>query len=194
MTSQLGLYRAATRLYPRGFRDQYRDDMVVIADLQLQDGPRAIIAARLIRDLAISIPTQHLENLMPRPSALLLPTLAASVGAVALATGALLGTAASVPLFVVAVAAVTIAGWSYSVAHVVRERSLSRHWWQLLLAGAVLLGAVMSGQAITDNHDWIPWIVLVIAVIAGWLMVAAGVILGALHIARGRHGGHRAVL
>lgn len=194
MTSQLGLYRAATRLYPREFRDQYRDDMVAIAGMQLHDGPRVIIAARLIRDLAISIPAQHLESLMRRPSPLLLPTLAASLGAMALATAVLLGTAASLPLLVFAAAAVAIACWSYSVAHVVRERSLSRHWWQLLLAGAVSLGAVVIGQALTGNRDWMPWIVLVIAVIAGWLMVAAGLLLGGLHIARGRHRGHTAVL
>lgn len=181
MNRALEVYRASTRLYPRGFREEYGDDLVALAALQLADGRRPLVVARLVRDLSTSIPSQHLENLMNRPPPLLLSLLSGGIAATTAVVAVLWGSAASLPMLLVALAAAVVAAWSYPAARVVREAQLSRRWWQALVGGGVVLGGLVLGEAFPIA---LPWLVLVALFVFGWLLLAVGVILGVLHVAR----------
>ena len=65
---QLTIYRALTALYPRSFRDDYREDLAVLFSHQISDEPSVGVWARTIRDLAVTVPTHHLEAHMHRPT------------------------------------------------------------------------------------------------------------------------------
>ena len=66
MTGQraLGMYTALLRVYPRSFRDEYGQDMVLLFAQQLRDEPAARIWVRGVVDLAITTPSLHLEHHM----------------------------------------------------------------------------------------------------------------------------------
>ena len=63
----MGIYRSLLRVYPRRFRDEYRDDMALLFAEQLRDGPASRVWARSLIDLTITIPARHLEAHMNRP-------------------------------------------------------------------------------------------------------------------------------
>jgi len=56
----LRAYGALVALYPREFRDEYGADMVQLARDACRDDPTWLVAGRVLVDLAVSIPTQHL--------------------------------------------------------------------------------------------------------------------------------------
>ena len=66
-TRAVGIYRGLLRVYPRRFRDEYRDDMALLFANQLRDEPAGRVWARVVIDLAITIPARHLEAHMNRP-------------------------------------------------------------------------------------------------------------------------------
>jgi hypothetical protein len=61
------------KLYPRRFRDEYGNDMVRLIREQCRDESIWRVAARSTVDLAIAIPTQHLEARMNRAPRALVP-------------------------------------------------------------------------------------------------------------------------
>jgi hypothetical protein len=71
----LRAYRVLVRLYPRQFRDDYGADMVQLLRDQCDGEPALRVFARAAVDLAITIPGQHLEAHMKRPSTHLVPLL-----------------------------------------------------------------------------------------------------------------------
>jgi hypothetical protein len=77
------VYRALTWLYPRDFRNRYRDDLVQIhADLTREHGP-ARACGRTTLDLLVTVPRYRMENLMKES---LSPTvLTVAIAAMALA-------------------------------------------------------------------------------------------------------------
>lgn len=184
MNRVLGVYQASTRLYPRCFREEYGDDLVALAALQLTDGRRPLVVARLVLDLSVSIPSQHLENLMNRPPRLLLSVLSGGVAATTAVMAVLLGSAVSVLLLLVAVVAAVVAAWSYSAARIVREPQLARRWWQALVGGGVLLGVLLLSEAFLRDSLALPWLAMVFLLVFGWVLLAGGVILGVLHAVR----------
>jgi len=184
MSRALEVYRASTRLYPRGFRDEYGDDLVVLAAQQLADGRRPLVLARLVRDLSTSIPSQHLENLMDRPPPLLPSLLFGGVAGTTAVAAILLGSAASLPLLLVALVAAVVAAWSYPAARIVHEAPLTRCWWQALIGGGVVLGGLVVGEAVLTDRMALPWLALAGLAVLGWALRAVGVILGALHVVR----------
>ena len=62
------MYRHLSALYPKSFRVEYGDDLVTTFTEQLRDEGAARVWLSAIRDLVVSIPTQHLEARMKRPA------------------------------------------------------------------------------------------------------------------------------
>ena len=72
-------YDALVTLYPRTFRDEYGQDMVQLVRNTCDDEPTWRVASRVVVDLALSIPTQHLERHMKRNPSPLIPLIYTTV-------------------------------------------------------------------------------------------------------------------
>jgi hypothetical protein len=58
--------------------------------------------------------------------------------------------------------------------------SIAAQWWKLVAAGVTALGAMIIAEGATDLSRW--W-VMVIVVLAALVSIAAGVVLGLVHLA-----------
>ena len=179
-------YAAAVRLYPRGFREEYGDDLVALAEDMRHDLGRPRAAVRLACDLLVSLPARHLEVLVKRPAPVLVPVLAALLALALVPLAAVLGSAAGLGLLVIAVTSGVVATLAYPSARVVREGRLSARWWQLLLVGAVVLGTVAGCQAVFDNNSEALWPLAFLGVVGGWACLIAGIALAVVHVLRRR--------
>ena len=195
--SHVAVYTRLTALYPRSFCDDYRDDLVALFAEQLRDEPRGRVWFRAVRDLAVTVPIQHLEAHMTRPSPRIV-TLAFGVVAGNMALLAVIaGTAPIVPIFVVlALVAGAIAYWSWQSSRVLGPVNGGRVWSKLLMAGATLAALTFVAMAIpwpdaVDLGDNAYWVVL-FAFLASLTLAATGLLLGLgtwLQRRRTRHAG-----
>ena len=194
---QLTIYRALTGLYPRSFRDDYREDLAVLFSHQINDGSPVGVWARTIRDLAITVPAHHLEARMHRPPTPVLVGMCAVATASALALALLLGTggpAVSITCLMVAVISATLGVSAWRAQRPVHENApLDALWWKFLVGGAILVAATFAGMAIPwpdwidlgDNAYWL----IVITMMSGFMLAALGVLLGIANLVRHhRHG------
>ena len=74
-------YAALLHLYPRRFREDYRADMELLFREQCRDEPVWRVSTRAVLDLAITIPTQHLEARMHSTPTPLVPLLFTALAA-----------------------------------------------------------------------------------------------------------------
>ena len=135
MSAAEAAYRALIRLYPRDFRDRYRDDLVQnFSDLVDEYGGRAAWARTAI-DLAVTVPRYRLEAIMTeRHSATTLSvaiTLLAAAGLLSVPTGFYPG----IVLLPVAIA-LAVAQRS-TLARAIRTPDSSRRRRRLTIAGAL---------------------------------------------------------
>ena len=179
-------YAAAVRLYPRRFREEYGADLLALAAEMRQDLGRPRAAVRLTCDLLVSLPARHLEVAVKRSFPALVPVLAAAVAVGMVALAAVLGSGAGLAILLIALVAAVVAALAYPSSRVVRDRTLSARWWQLLLLGGLLLGAVAGGQALFDSDSELVWPFAFLGVLGGWACVGAGLILAVVRVVR-RH-------
>jgi hypothetical protein len=182
--AHLALYRRLTRLYPLSFRRNYGDDLIVLFAKQIEDEPPALVWARTFRDLAVSVPTQHLEAHMKRPSPHLLTAAFGVVAAAAALLALTLGTGPAMPVFlVVALVSGASALWARQAGQPVRaDNATGNSWWRVLLAGPALAALTFVAMAIPwpdsidlgDNAYWL----IVIAFMMSLTLAATGVLLG----------------
>ncbi len=177
----IGAYRALLRLYPRRFRDEYGPDMALLFAEQLRDEPAARVWIRGMVDLAITVPTRHLEAHMNRPPTPVVPLLFAVVSltgvCVAVIGGSSLGMLA-VGLSVAAViGALAAAAWRHT-RPVAVARPATAHWWKFLTGGAGVLVAVVVLTTVTGEVDESMWWPMVITVVGALLLLATGLVLG----------------
>jgi hypothetical protein len=81
--AHVALYRHLIALYPHSFRDSYAADLVDLFAEQLRDLPPLRVWLRTVRDLAVTVPTQHLAAHMNRPSPRIVMILSALVAGTA---------------------------------------------------------------------------------------------------------------
>ena len=181
--SHVAVYGRLTALYPRSFSDDYRDDLVALFAQQLRDEPPARVWFRVVRDLAVTVPVQHLEAHMNRPSPHIV-TLAFGVVAGSMALlAAIAGTATVTPVFVaLALVAGAIAYWSWQSSRTLNPVDGGRLWWKLVVAGATLAALTFVAMAIpwpdaVDLGDNAYWFV-VFAFLASLMLAATGLLLG----------------
>ena len=195
--SHVAVYGRLTALYPRSFRDDYRADLVALFAQQLGDEPPGRVWSRALRDLAVSVPIQHLEAHMNRPSPHIV-TLGFGVVAGAMALlAAIAGTAPVTPLFAgLALVAGVFAYWSWQTGRTLDPVDGGRLWWKLVMAGATLAALTFVAMVIPwpeavdlgDNAYW----AVVFAFLAAFTLAATGLLLGLgawLQRRRTRHAG-----
>lgn len=185
----LGFYEVLLRAYPRTFRDDYGPDMVLLFARQLRDESPARIWARGVVDLALTVPSLHLEHHMKRS---LPPIVALSFTALSVA-GALLAIIGGSSLGMLAVglsvtlAAGVLAFLSWQRAQpVAAERPVTTHWWQLLTLGAGVLSAVAIVTTITGEVPQGLWWPMMVTILLGLSSLVGGLLLGLAHLSRRR--------
>jgi hypothetical protein len=181
----VGIYRRLLRLYPRRFRDEYGRDMALLLVDQLRDEPAGRVWARGIVDLAITLPTRHLEAHMNRPPNAAVATLFTTVSAAGLLLAAVGGT--SLGVLTVGLVTAGISG-GLAVASWRRNRFISSgagitaHWWKYLVAGAVTLGTLIAVTTATGEVDGSLWWPMMITVLCSMLLLGVGLVLGTAHL------------
>jgi tellurite resistance protein TehA-like permease len=169
-------YGALVALYPRTFRDEYGADMVQLVRDTCDDEPAWRVASRVVVDLALSIPTQHLERHMKRNPSPLIPLIYTAVAGAGVLLALAGGT--SIALLVVGLAVALLAG---TVAMIAWRRVgpvggsvQTQHWWKLVLAGPVLIGGVIvAAQAGVEA-----WFAGLLTVFLGLILTGTGLLLG----------------
>jgi hypothetical protein len=180
-------YRGVLRLYPRTFREEYGDDMELLAREQYRAEPAPRVVVRTLFDLAISIPNQHLEvHMSGAPS--LQTALAYSALAVAGLAVALVGGSAPIALvvgLVVAVGAGVVAAVAWKRSAPARSDRMTAGWWKFVIAGPVLVGAVILAAGLGVEA----WFLGMLTVLLALVSTGLGLILGVAHLVnlRGRH-------
>ena len=174
-------YGALLRLYPRRFRDQYGADMVLLMREQCTEESASRVFVRSMVDLAISIPTQHLEARMRKAPSPLVP-LAYAIAAVAGLLLAILGgtnpamLVLGLTLAVVAGAIATTA-WRRS-RPVGNTRAVTATWWKFLVTGPCLAAFVIIASGVGVEA----WYLGMVVVLAAFVSTATGLVLGLAHL------------
>jgi hypothetical protein len=184
-TLVLATYRRLVRLYPRRFRDDVGDDLVDLLAEQLRDEPTWRVAVRGVVDLALTVPTQHVEAHMDRSPTLVVTSLLGAVAVAALVVGLVVGHV--VVLAACAAVALAAGALAYVSARrgrpVAGERSIAAHWWKLASAGAVLVVALVAITRATGELPEGGWFVAMVAGLTALLLLGAGLVLGIVHLA-----------
>jgi hypothetical protein len=142
------VYRSLLHLYPREFRDEYGADMVQLLRDQCSDEPSWQVGARCALDLAITIPTQHMEAHMNRPSTHL------------------------IPLLYTALAAGTIAAVTWKRSGPIGARLSTDGRWKLVLAGPfIILVLIVAARFGVEA-----WEVMMLALLVAFVATATGVL------------------
>lgn len=179
----VAIYRGLLRFYPRRFRDEYGLDMELLFANQLRDEPTVRVLARGAVDLAITIPTRHLEAHMNRPPTILPPMLFAAISVAGALAGVLggsnLGVLAAGLAVAIVFAALAATAWRHS-RPLAEPRSATAQWWKLIATGAAALAAMIVGEQATDLSLWWPMVIIVLGAL---VTIAAGVVLGIAHAA-----------
>jgi hypothetical protein len=173
-------YRTLVRLYPREFREEYGEDMVALFRDQCSDEAAWRVTMRSLLDLALTVPTQHLEPRMHKD-----PTPAATLGylAVALAGVVLAAVGGTSPLALMIGTLMAVAGGALAVltwrrAAPFRGSTLTAQWWKFIVAGPLLVGAVIVASGLGVDA-WFLGIALVLIAIGS---VAFGIALAVANV------------
>jgi hypothetical protein len=183
-------YRALLRLYPRRFRDEYGPDMALLFADQLRDEPAARVWARSAIDLALTIPTQHLEAHMNRAPSALLPVLFTATGIGGVGIAAVGGSSRGMLTIglSIAVVALGLAAVARRNLRPVGTDDVSAHWWKLVSGGAGMLAAFAGVTTFTGELPEGLWWPMIIVLFCALGLIGTGVVLGIAHAAaRPRH-------
>lgn len=186
----LSAYTALLRLYPRDFRAEYGNDMAQLFADQARDEPLPRVWIRSIADLAITLPTRHLETRMHRAPSTAVPLAFAFLSVAAMIFSVVTGTNAGVfaaGLLVALVSGVfAILAWR-NVRGVATARSSAENWWKFLAGGAGALVAIIIVINLTGELREPFWFPTMILLLGSFVTFAAGVLLGIAHFTAGHH-------
>lgn len=185
----VGVYRGLLRFYPRRFRDEYGPDMVLLFADQLSDEPAMRVWARGAADLAITVPTRHLEAHMNRPPNPTVSVLFAALSVAGVLLGIIGGSSPgmlAVGMSVAAVAgALAVASWRHTRT-ITAARPATAHWWKFLTGGGGLLVAAIVVTTATGEVDDSMWLPMMITVLCALVTLAAGLVFGVAHLTGNR--------
>jgi hypothetical protein len=157
MSSHVDVYRRLVRLYPRGFRDDYADDLVQnFADLVANHGPSRTWRRTAV-DLVVTVPRYRLETVMnPRHAN---TTLYIATAIVAAAAAVSITTAVFPGGFVLlAVAAVLTVVSASKLARSTRPADPQRRRRFLVASGVLAATCVISTTAfwieLASTENW----------------------------------------
>jgi hypothetical protein len=184
--ASLAAYRRALRLYPKAFREEYGDDLVLLLAHQLDDEATSRVLARTAVDLALTVPARHLEAHMRRAPAPVVPLLYAALALSSIVVALVVGR----PIVLLACTAVGVTAGCLGLAAAFRARPpteplpASASWWKLLAVGAGLLAALIAVTRATGELPEHGWFIAMITLLASLILLGLGVALGVAHLAR----------
>jgi hypothetical protein len=183
--STVTLYRQATRLYPRSFREAYGPDLVQLFADQLRDEAGWRVVTRSAVDLAITVPTRHLEAHMNRTPTPLVPALFAALAVSSVIVGLVVGH----PIVLLICLAVGVSAGALGLVSAHRTRGLTQarpttaHWWKVLAAGGGLLAALIAVTTATGELPDGGWLIAMVTGLTAIVLLSTGVVLGIAHLA-----------
>ena len=182
-SAHVAAYRRLTALYPRRFRDEFRTDLITLFSHQLEDEGPGRVWLRTVRDIAVTVPTQHLEVHVRRPSNNIVTAAAGVVAVAATFLAFALGTGTSPALLLVVLASGATAMWSWKDNQPLRVgNTVDSAWWKFLIGGAGLVIVTFSAMAIPwpdaidlgDNAYWL----IVFSMMTSLALGTIGLLLG----------------
>ncbi|MEY2570657.1 MAG: hypothetical protein QOE63_1007 [Acidimicrobiaceae bacterium] len=179
------LYRQATRLYPRRFREEDGPDLVLLFADQLRDEPTSRVSARGAVDLALTIPTRHVEAHMQRTPTAVVP---AMFGALALSS-LIVGLVVGHPMVLLLCTALAAASGGLGVRAARRGRRFRQaspataHWWKVLGAGVALIASLVAVTTATGELPNGGWLAAMVTGLTAIVLMSAGILLGIGHLA-----------
>lgn len=186
----MSAYRHLVRLYPKAFRDEFADDLVALFEDQRADDGALRTWSRTARDLLVSIPTQHLEVIVRRPSPRAVAAAVTVAGVAILLVGVVLGSVVS-PLLLAVGASVAVGGAvAWQQHRDVAAPTLADSWWKVLLAGPALLATTIVLHGVwprsLDLDADLAWLLTFSSVMLSIALVVCGAMLGAVSLAARR--------
>ena len=175
----LRAYGALVALYPREFRDEYGADMVQLARDACRDDPTWLVAGRVLVDLAVSIPTQHLEAHVHRSPSHLVPLIYTAVAGAGIVLA--LAGGSNVALLFVGLVVAAIAG---TLAVIAWRRApiggsvQTTHWWKFVAAGPVIIGGVIVAAGLGVEA----WFIGMLFVFLALILSGVGLLLGLVRL------------
>lgn len=177
-------YRRAVRLYPRQFRNEYGDDLVVLFSDQLRDEPAWRVIARSVCDLALTLPIRHLEATMNRTMTAFVPVLFGTLAISSLIIGLVVGHP------IVLLVCLALAGLTGCLALVAHRRArpmaapstASAQWWKLLVSGGGLMVVLIVVTTATGELPDNGWFVAMLTGLTAIMLMSVGVMLGITHL------------
>ncbi len=173
-------YGALTRLYPRRFRDEYGIDMVSMFRDQCRDESAWRVVSRSAIDLAITIPTQHLEATMTKTPSPLVPLIYIAIAVAGLLLAVVGGSTPATAIIGlgIALAAGTVGAVAWRRSAPVRETTTTGHWWKFVVAGPCLIALVIIAAGMGVEA----WELGMVTVFAAFASIALGLMLGLSHL------------
>lgn len=174
------VYKALIVMYPRRFRSEYGDDMVLVFSAQLRDENVWRVCARAVTDLVITVPTRHLEVAMKSSTSPFLTFLFGSIAVAGVVFAMVVGT--NLALATVGVVASLIAG-AVSLVSYRRNRPIAPAgpalgWWKFVAGGAAILAALIVVTNVTGELPEGFWLPTMMAGLTALVLMAIGTILG----------------
>ncbi len=170
------LYGALVSLYPKRFRAEYGGDMVQLARDQCSEEPAWRVCGRALLDLAITLPTEHMEAHMNRNPDHLVPLVYTAVAAGGVLLAIVGGT--SVAMLIAGLATAVVAG---AMAAVAWRRSgpmcsnvASGSWWKFVLAGPCIVLLVIAGAQLGIEA----WLLMMVSIFVAFVLTSIGLVLG----------------
>lgn len=183
------LYEALLRLYPRSFRDEYGPDMVLLFSRQLREESAVRVWTRGAVDLAITLPTLHLETSMTRNANPVVPLGFAALSLTGLVLAVLGGASSGMLTAGLALAAVAgalaVLAWR-NTRPITTGSSVVAHWRTFLAAGASGLAALVVAVSVVDELPDGMWWPMVITMALALASLSTGLVLGIAHKAAKR--------
>lgn len=180
-----GVYRTLLRCYPSRFRQEYGRDMALLFEDQLDNEGAARVWARALVDLAITIPTQHLEAHVNRPPNPAIPAVFAALSGVGILVTAVVGARGGIggPALAVGVGlgALAIAAWRRTRA-VTGAHPASAHWWKFVAVGGGLFAATVVVAALVGEAPDGWWLPMMLSFFVGLTTLLTGLVLGVVRL------------
>jgi hypothetical protein len=181
----ISVYRHLSALYPKTFLAEYGDDLVATFTDQLRDERATRVWLSTIRDLVVTVPSQHLEAKMNRPAPQTVAMIAAGVTVAALVLAVVAGTGPVVGVFLLAaVVALVVATLAWKAARPADQNGagVGSRWRTLLVVGVALLTAVILVINVPPYNDRdLPgagWALMMLSLVTSVALITFGLTMG----------------
>jgi hypothetical protein len=173
----VSVYRRLTVMYPKSFRDEYGSDLVAAFRQQLHDEGPSRVWLSTLGDLIVTIPSQHLEVHMKRPTPHTVAVIATSLTVAALVLAVAAGTGPVVGVFLfVAVAALAVAtiAWKAARPAGLVEVCVAGRWRTYLTVGVALLAVTIMAINVPPYNEAL----MMLSLVTGVALTTVGLTIG----------------